>query len=80
MRTLDTRLPHLPVHLGECIMQKPVVEKLLNPTVLEVHLNVLYEVAKEDNSLNSKNFRFSSYRSIFLWLFKGKRPKGEDYR
>ena len=61
-------------------MLLPIVEKLLNPTVLEVHLNVLFEVVGEDKRLDNDNFRFSAYRSIFLWLFRGKRPVKNNYR
>ena len=61
-------------------MLTPIVEKLLNPTVLEVQLNILLDVAGEDVGLENENFRFSSYRSIFLWLYRGKRPAGNNYR
>ena len=54
------------------------VEKLLNPTVLEVNLEILYEVARMNRSLTPKNMRFASYRTLFHWLFRGQRPEGDD--
>ena len=42
--------------LGQCVMQQSMVEKLLNPTVLEVNLNILYEVAREDKSRAHKQY------------------------
>ena len=47
--TVNTQETHA-IFLGQCVMQQSIVEKLLNPTVLEVNLNILYEVAREDKS------------------------------
>ena len=51
----------------------------MNPTVLEVNLHILYEVARESKSLENKNMRYSSYRTIFHWLFRGQKLDKDGY-
>ena len=58
-------------------MEMPHVEKMLNPTVLEVNLIADHEGPGEVG-LRNENFRFKAYRTIFFWLFKGIRPPPAD--
>ena len=50
--------------------------KLLDPTVLEINLKLIWSCGvfeTKDQEINNANYRYAAYRTIHLWLFAKKR-------